>query len=500
MKRFWIFLLSVGLIMAFGTTVFAADAKFNGEFYLQGWYNKNASLIDQDSTVGPSYRGSTAFYTQRLRMGMEFNVARGLKLVTRFDALERKWMAARRAAPAGGASPGYASTDSEAENIAFEVAYLQFALPVGMFAIGNIPASNNNFGSPYGENHGFSSGVMSYTYAKGAWYISAGYKRSTDGYVKTTSGTWPMGTPGTPIGAGTDNDSTTYSISTGYRWKGGAAGLHIGDVRSRTANVPHPGGSTNTVSRKTEIPYGSIWFQQKFGRFFIEDEFGICPFGDYVKWNEPFTPIYPYYKNIEADMAISNYFGINIDLSPVKLGFFFIYSRGDDPETMDKKEGGFRQVLDLDRDFNPCLILFNESYMQWMGPNGTGGATQQAAIIGNTTAANGINTYVQNVWLYQLNGDYKVTPKLNIGASFTYAYADKKPTNTGYPTAYGGKTYLSDEYGYEADLTLKYKIFDNLEYMVGAAYLWTGDYFKGIDDKVKLSNNYLLTHKLTLTF
>jgi len=36
--------------------------------------------------------------------------------------------------------------------------------------------------------------------------------------------------------------------------------------------------------------------------------------------------------------------------------------------------------------------------------------------------------------------------------------------------------------------------------MLGAAYLWTGDYFKGTNANVKLSNNYLLTHKLTLTF
>lgn len=49
-------------------------------------------------------------------------------------------------------------------------------------------------------------------------------------------------------------------------------------------------------------------------------------------------------------------------------------------------------------------------------------------------------------------------------------------------------------------VTLKYKIYDNLEYMIGAAYLWTGDYFKGTNSNVKLSDNYLITHKLTLTF
>ena len=93
-----------------------------------------------------------------------------------------------------------------------------------------------------------------------------------------------------------------------------------------------------------------------------------------------------------------------------------------------------------------------------------------------------------------------MTHKLDLGASYTYAYAYTKPTDNGLSTAYGGKTFLSNNYGSEADVTMKYKIYDNLEYMIGAAYLWTGDYFKGTDPNAKLSNTYLLTHKLTLTF
>lgn len=36
--------------------------------------------------------------------------------------------------------------------------------------------------------------------------------------------------------------------------------------------------------------------------------------------------------------------------------------------------------------------------------------------------------------------------------------------------------------------------------MIGAAYLWAGDYFKGTDTGYKIDDNYLLMHKLTLTF
>ena len=38
---------------------------------------------------------STAFFYQRLRVGTDFIVSPGLKLVTRFDAMERIWGGAR---------------------------------------------------------------------------------------------------------------------------------------------------------------------------------------------------------------------------------------------------------------------------------------------------------------------------------------------------------------------------------------------------------------------
>jgi hypothetical protein len=36
--------------------------------------------------------------------------------------------------------------------------------------------------------------------------------------------------------------------------------------------------------------------------------------------------------------------------------------------------------------------------------------------------------------------------------------------------------------------------------MVGAGYLWTGDYFKGTNSNNAIGNDYLLMNKLTLSF
>jgi hypothetical protein len=59
---------------------------------------------------------------------------------------------------------------------------------------------------------------------------------------------------------------------------------------------------------------------------------------------------------------------------------------------------------------------------------------------------------------------------------------------------------VSKDMGFEFDVTAKYKIYDNLTYMVGAGYLWTGDYFKGTNSANSVGNDYLLMNRLSLSF
>ncbi len=44
MRKFWIVLLSVGLIMAFTMPVLGADVKFSGTYIVQGYYDSNRAL------------------------------------------------------------------------------------------------------------------------------------------------------------------------------------------------------------------------------------------------------------------------------------------------------------------------------------------------------------------------------------------------------------------------------------------------------------------------
>ena len=100
---------------------------------------------------------------------------------------------------------------------------------------------------------------------------------------------------------------------------------------------------------------------------------------------------------------------------------------------------------------------------------------------------------MKNAWFFQVRGGVRPVEKLDILASVSYAVADKKPSD-------GGVKYKDDDYGYEVDLTATYKITNNLSYMLGVGYLFTGDYYKGTDDSNDVCDDYLVVNKLTLTF
>jgi hypothetical protein len=74
-------------------------------------------------------------------------------------------------------------------------------------------------------------------------------------------------------------------------------------------------------------------------------------------------------------------------------------------------------------------------------------------------------------------------------ASLSYSTADKKP-----------KDFVGGSYGLEVDVTGTYKITNNLSYMLGVGYLFTGDYFKGTAGTSQVSDDYMIINKLTLTF
>jgi hypothetical protein len=126
-----------------------------------------------------------------------------------------------------------------------------------------------------------------------------------------------------------------------------------------------------------------------------------------------------------------------------------------------------------------ALILGNDQLQTWKN---SGNGYSAANLVGFDSGKN-------NSIMYSIFGGFNPSPKLNLEAMVVSATRDKLLAGE-----------VSKDMGIEFDVTAKYKVYDNLSYMVGAGYLWTGDYFKGTNSNNAIGNDYLLMNKLTLSF
>ena len=449
MRKFWIVLLLLGLIVAFTMPVCAADVKFSGSYVVQGYYEDNRKLSDPEGS-------SLSNMWQRLRVQTVFQVQEGLKLTTRFDAMEKIW-GATRSSTVTGANTG--SVSAENENIKFDDVFVTFAIPIG-----TIEAGYMNYGA-WGTVYGNSTETTNaprvrYTYEQGPIILQLAYDKNEGS--KGYSSTGPAGTP-----ANTDDDFEKYNLYFTYKWNTGSAGVQIQyNLDSSNSDA----AATYTASNGYRAKYWAFYPYVKatFGRVYLEAELGFA-FGDYKEYIS---------ANNREDQDMESWRGYimaSVDLAPAYVGALAFYASGDDPGTTDKYEGG----LKTGPDFNPCLILMNYDLGRWNGVMG---------------GANGVSTTynMDNVFGAQLFAGIKPIPRLDIKASVTYAKLNENPSAT---------TRLHDkDLGYEADITATYMIFDNLSYMVGFGYLFAGDAYEGASHTSKVEDDFLLTHKLTLTF
>lgn len=449
MKRKLLVLLALGLVMAFSSSVFAADVKFSGSFYAAGMYQDQTVFI-KDVEGYPS----TAFYYQRLRVLAEVVVSPGLSLITRFDAMEREWGAPRASATGFSSLIGDFDTvasRAENENIAFDWAYIRYASPIGVFTVGY--QDDLVWGTKFAD-YSRPAGKIAWAYTFGDVTLMADVAKILElsKTAKLSSSPWS---------ASTDNDVDKYSVAAKYAWKGGEAGMKVFYLRN---------AATRAIDDfKSEI-YGVIPYAiAKFGPVTVEAEV------DYY-WGKLAHGDTTGYK-LKMD-SLGIYIDALADLGMFYAGGTFAYLSGEKNLIDDINNGGTVTMMAGGKDWMPCLIMFNFDRTYWAG-----------ILPGDAWADFGVMT---NAWFYQVRGGVRPMPALTLGASLAYARADKKQNLM---AINAGK-----DYGIELDVTATYAITNNLSYMLGVGYLWTGDYYKDANDPRKLQDNYLVINKLTLTF
>ncbi|MDP2839109.1 MAG: hypothetical protein Q8O11_03555, partial [Syntrophales bacterium] len=430
-------------------TASAADVKFGGSYYLVGVYDDNAML--KASNVGYS----RAYFFQRVRLEPVFKIAEGLTFTARMDALEKQWgntnwqsttaasadvPSSRRQVP-----PVSATTltgQKIQESFEFERAWVTFKTAIGQFDVGY--QSGGAWGTVFADSEGVRARIKFMTMA-GSTALVGIYEKTFDADTSAV--------PGYAGKADADNDN--YYLAAVYGFKGGNAGLLYGYLvgnSNRVAAIPF----------RTRLHLLTPYLKATFGPVYVEAEMAYWG-GNQIEWDNVAG-----LTDLKRD-GWSAYALLKTNLGPAYIGAQVGWSAGWDGTGDTNKAGGGGGA-----DWNPALILMNDDMATWQ----TGNA-------GTNTA----NSGKANILLYNVFGGFNPTPKLNLELAMTSAAKDKSLANE-----------VSKNMGLEFDVTAKYKIYDNLTYMVGAGYLWTGDYFKGTNSANLIGNDYILMNKLTLSF
>ena len=458
MKKFLVVLLSLGLIVAFSAMASAADAtiKMGGAYYLQGNYWNNPTAAGDDSNY------SRAYIHQRARVQTDLGVVEGLSFRFRFDAMEKKWgqtdwknnyedQTGQQKADHRGRKPQ--DPGSHRTGPDHDVRQDR-RRPVPDRLSDRGPVGYSISAAAERRVPGFL-----WTMPMGNFTFGALYEKFFEGDFSQVK-TYPQ------TGYQTDSDWNSYAIFGVFKYTGGDAGLllkyyddrsHRGDT---VATAPGQGGYKRNFYQVA--PYGRV----AFGPVYLEGEFTFVG-GDVLQWEK---------AGAVPDKSVSGwgaYLMAKFTMGPAAFGLAWANSTGDNGKDASKSN---ENPFGAGTDYNPALILMGDT-LCGQSDNGTANTTCSPANVTNRKL---------NMMLVNAFGSFKATPKLDFGASFTWAKVNEK------------RTALEDDLGMEFDVTATYKIYDNLTYKVGAGYLWTGDYFKGASATKTIGNDYLLMNNLTL--
>lgn len=443
MKRLWLVLLSLGLLMAFSASAFAVDVKFSGNYYAAGAYVDKVSVIKDDPTKNSGQ--SSAFYFQKLQLTTEFIAAPGLSLVTRTNIMERVWGNSRSGSGTA-LDTGSSATRAENENIGFDYVYINYTSPIGTWMVGY--QNDHIFGTVFGDSS-TPEGKITYIKPIGNFKILAAIVKVGENSLNAVNTTSTY----------TDKDFDEYGaagIYTGKNWEAGLLYIYYNNATNRSTST-----AVNS-SYKSRFHTLQPYAKAKIGPVAIQAELNYY-FGKYNEYDAAGS------TDIDAN-SLAGFIDAVGTFGPFYVGGTFAYVQGQGDNASQNNT-----VATGGRDWKPTLILWNEDYSYWIDSNGA-----------NSNKGNEMT----NGFLYQIKGGVRPTDKLDIGASVAFAQQDRTTV----------VNQISRDLGWEIDVTGTYKITNNLAYMLGVGYLIPGDAYKGATSTTGLNNTYLVVNKLTLTF
>jgi len=492
--------------MLIASPALALDLDVSGSLQFEGVYNEKATL--QKSDRPDSYR------EMRLRVLTEAQVTDKIKLITRFDALD-KVLSSRDSA---------FDNNEDDDNIDFDRAYAEIITPVGLLSIGRmqgvvwgtswsddetdtdrikfvtpIPLGTNKLyiGAVAEKVDEKDKGVEESNKDNNKYYIGATYQTPsyrtgllTAFYHFNTFMDPEQRVSFKEIEDAGGLEQAQSDLESYLRYSELAAFYATLDpVKAASASVSAQqygtkdsvqsllawDGAAQGGTTQAKVFLLAPYFDGKFGPLGITTEL------DYVFGEAEYDK-----NNTTRDVEAYSYFAeARYDIGPVTAQAGYAYTMG----KADLADGDIENMAYVapGADWAKAFILTSDEHGMNSSMGGGLGNLVGDGFAGPYRAA------LDGYSMFYLGADYTcLNDTLTLGALIATSKADDTPST------------VDDDHGIEYDLTLSWKIWDNLVYSGVAAYLQAGDYWSERANDLGLPSDgedtYALYHKLEIFF
>ena len=253
-----------------------------------------------------------------------------------------------------------------------------------------------------------------------------------------------------------NNDNDYYEVAGGYDVEGVTAWLGLGWKADKTNDYGTMGSDTNMYRIKG------------YGDFTINENWTILGEFDYkwgdVDYNNPLATD----RDIDAAAAM---LGVSMNMGDISALFAWAYISGQDDSNditaYDAKNG-------MGADFEPLYIMTGSAANVLNGDRG-------GNLVGSAARTAGANVLLATV-------DFKTTEDLTLHGGLGWGQADEAPAG------------VDDSYGWEIDLGLAYKLYENLTYELHFGWWLVGDFLELGYSDLQTQDILMLSHHLSMKF
>jgi len=461
MKKILSTAIALGLVAGVASSASAAFDKFEttGYFYVQGikMYQGDAAGVDLWTASEKDNNGD--WWRQKLRLNSTLTINDKSKIVAEIrQSDDHIW-----GNQAGGDAANALFTDGMSQ-VRIDKLYAEYESPIGRLRLGRIPWATygTDFVNSESRNNGF---VFWPNFVPKPFSLILVHSKLTE----------EDGTGNVASRQGANHEDSEYTdIRFEYKTDTINAGTRLGLTDNDT---------TETVSIETWRwgGFGDL----KFGNFFVKGEWDYL-FGDVE--SDASTGNSNYDTDAWAYMLSGGGKFGNLD---AELMYFHL--DGEDGAN-DREQNAYGSV---GNDFEPLMILTGSLAGLLNQDLGGGEHADSLTSVGVTAGATPTFDGGAGVDAIVARFGFAVNDKLALSSAIGYAWADEENN-------LNNRANYDDEYGWEIDLGLEYKLLDNLTYSANFGYWDAGDFFDRnstlTTDNMVEDNVYILTHKLNMAF